>query len=127
MVTLTFTDPQFSYEIVTVTTPLTLATVGVSSILTHFGELELLSPIKELKCEHISGVHYTYLIEFVDGREWHQDFYFEGTTFNTCEVTFSVTSPFSFPTLERMIAMRRGIDYLVRNLGVTKIEINRLP
>lgn len=67
MPSLIITDSVFTYEYTSSGTPPTLATIGKSLLLTHFGELNDLSPAKELKLELVSGVYYTYMIEFMDG------------------------------------------------------------
>lgn len=127
MPSLVITDSVFTYEFVSSGELTSMPAVGKSLLLTHFGELNDLVPVKELKFTLVSGVHYTYKIELMDGREWHQNIYVTGNSFNTSEVTFNVTDPFTFPVLEKLIAMRRGLDYLVRADSITKIEFNRIP
>lgn len=120
-------DPAFKFEFVDGGMTLSLMDLGINNFLESLGLTNAVTPIKEFKVTLVSGNHYVFRLELVDGRIWSQELFLEGSYFAHTKSTFNIPEPWSTNEVIPNRRLREAVDILLRKHGLVKIEVVKKP
>lgn len=124
-----FKGAMFTWEFETSVGMVGLNSIGLSSFLKHFSELDKRLPVQEFefKKQPDPSNKYDYKIEYQDGREWIQTLEFVGAYYAQTLQTFNIPDAFNLDEFINNRPLRDSTDILHREHNVTRITITRLP